>query len=310
MPSLSISTRWNAFRHGSGEAMVEEILQMGFGGIELGYDLTADLTIGVNRMVNRKAVKVVSVHNFCPVPVGAPQGHPELFELASPSTNTRDNAVQLTAKTIRFAAEMQADTVVVHCGNIHLLPSTRKLIALHNEGKRYSDRFEKSRMKMMMKRDKAAGKHLDALYTALDEILPVLEETGIRMGIENLPSWESIPTEQELVEILDRFQSPFLSCWHDIGHGRIRQNLGFINQLYWVEKLADRTAGMHIHDVAQAASDHLMPPLGQIDFKMFEPFIEDDMLLVLEPAPGTPAEEVMQGKALIEEAWNSGETEQ
>ena len=287
---------------------MEELLEMGFEGIELGYDLTADLAAGVNRMVNQNAIRVVSVHNFCPVPVGAPQGHPELFELASRSTHDRDNAVQMTIKTIRFAAEMRADTVIVHCGNIRLRPSTRKLITLYNEGKRYENRFEKTRMKLMLKRDQAARKHLDPLYEALDELLPVLEETGIRMGIENLPSWESIPTEQELVELLDHFHSPFLSSWHDTGHGRIRQNLGFINQLFWIERLGNRTAGMHIHDVAQAARDHLMPPLGDIDFRVFKPFIKDDMLLVLEPAPGTPTEEVLEGKALIEQFWNSGET--
>jgi len=308
MPSsLSISSHWNAFRHSTGEALVEEVLNMGFGGIELGYDLTADLAVGISRMVNEKAVRVVSVHNFCPVPAGASQGHPELFELASPSPTVRGNAVQLTIKTIRFAAEMRANTVVVHCGNIRLRPSTRKLMALHNDGKRYEDKFENSRMKLMLKRDKAARKYLDPLYQALDEILPVLEETGIRLGIENLPSWESIPTEQELVEILDHFKSPLVASWHDTGHGRIRQNLGFINQLFWFERLRDRTAGIHIHDVAPAARDHLMPPLGEIDFKMFEPLIKDDMLLVLEPAPGTPAEEVIEGKAYIEKAWNTGD---
>ena len=40
-------------------------------------------------MVEQKAVRVVSVHNFCPVPIGAPRGHPELFTFADPDDRVR-----------------------------------------------------------------------------------------------------------------------------------------------------------------------------------------------------------------------------
>lgn len=285
---------------------MDEILDLGFEGIELGYDLTADLVAGVNRRVQARQVTVGSVHNFCPVPVGAPRGHPELFELASTLPSEYDHAVRLTTKTIRFAAEMGATAVVVHCGNTRVRPGSRRLMDLLAEGKRHDRKFERLKMKLLLKREKAARKHLDQLYRAIEELLPVLDETGIRLGIENLPAWESLPTEQELSALLDHFDSPRLCAWHDVGHGRIRQDLGFIHQTFWVEKLLHRTAGMHVHDVNTIGRDHLMPPQGTIDFSVFNPLLRDDMLLVLEPAPGTPAAEISAGKSWIEDVWKEG----
>ena len=40
---FNLSTRWNAHRHTDGEAMLTEILDLGFDGAELGYNLTRDL---------------------------------------------------------------------------------------------------------------------------------------------------------------------------------------------------------------------------------------------------------------------------
>ena len=76
MIPLCLSTRWNAGRHLSGEAMLEEILALGLQQVELGYDLRLELVPGVKAMIASGAVKVRSVHNFCPVPIGAPRPHP------------------------------------------------------------------------------------------------------------------------------------------------------------------------------------------------------------------------------------------
>ena len=37
-----------------------------------GYDTRVDLVAGIQRMVREKAVRVVSLHNICPVPMGVP----------------------------------------------------------------------------------------------------------------------------------------------------------------------------------------------------------------------------------------------
>ena len=120
MIPLSISTRWNAGRHRDGAAMLEEILDLGLGIAELGYDLRAELIPGVKAMVAARAIRIDSVHNFCPVPVGAPRPHPELYTPASPDRREREYAVTHISRTLRFAAEVGARVVVCHSGNVDM----------------------------------------------------------------------------------------------------------------------------------------------------------------------------------------------
>lgn len=302
---FALSTHWNTQKHSSGEAILEEILGMGFKQVELGYDLTINLAAEMKPLVDSKAIEVCSVHNFCPVPIGAPMGHPELFQLASPVEQNRKSAVLHTGRTIGFAGEMGARAVVVHCGNVEITNITRKLIELCGKGLQFSPRYDALKMKLMMKREKKAGKYLDQLQRSLEELLPLLEGSSIKLGIENLPSWESVPTETELEKIIRKFDSPHIAHWHDIGHGRVRQNLGFISQNLWLERLKPYTCGMHIHDVAPPATDHLMPPEGNIDFATIAKLTNDKIIAVIEPAAGTPPEKVTKGLEIIKQAWNS-----
>jgi GDPmannose 4,6-dehydratase len=55
------------------------------------------------------------------------------------------------------------------------------------------------------------------------------------LGIENLPTWEAMPTELEFEAIFRRFGDRHIRYWHDLGHGQIRQNMGFINHERWLD---------------------------------------------------------------------------
>ena len=300
---LALSTHWNASRHRTGEAMLEEILRLGIHRVELGYDLRMDLVPGVMKLVSEKTIVVDSVHNFCPVPIGAPRGHPELFHLAGLDPRNRESAVRRTAETIQFAAGIGAKTVVVHAGNVDMTHMTNDLISFCEKGEQYSPRCEKLKLKLLMKRDDKVKKHLPNLYRSLDELLPILTNAGVRLAIENLPTWESIPCESEMETLLKHYDSPLIGYWHDIGHGQIRQNLGFISYQLWLNRLAGWLRGLHIHDVAPPALDHLMPPRGTVDFAVFKTYLKPDMALVLEPAPQTPEADIREGARVVREAW-------
>jgi sugar phosphate isomerase/epimerase len=146
---FSLSTRWNASRHTSGEAMIEDILGLGVSHVELGYDLSVVLVPGVRRMVNEKAVSVDSVHAFCPVPIGAPYGHPELFTLCSRDRRVRAAAVSHLTRTLEFTGEVGAGVVVLHAGNVKMRNMTHRLAALCQAGKQSSTRYEKIKDKLM-----------------------------------------------------------------------------------------------------------------------------------------------------------------
>lgn len=301
---FALSTRWNAYRHGSGEDLIEEVLSLGFNKVELGYDLTPDLVPGVADAVKKGRIKVDSVHAVCPVPVGAPFGHPELLPLSSLDERTREGGIQQITRTIRFASEMGARCVVLHGGSVRMRMMTRKLIALHEKGKQFSRAYEKTKIKLLMRREKKADKHLENLRSALERLLPELEDASVSLALENLPSWESVPSEAELLGLLQHFDSPRLRYWHDIGHGQVRQNLGFIGHRHWLATLKPWLAGMHIHDVVPPARDHLMPPRGDIDFSQFSQFVQGDIPLVLEPAPGTPESDLREACSVMAEAWS------
>jgi sugar phosphate isomerase/epimerase len=182
-------------------------------------------------------------------------------------------------------------------------PLSPKLVELIALGKQYSEEFEKMRMKLIIAREKAVVRQLEHLYAALEKLMPLLESTRRILALEILPSWEAIPTEVEMEKLITHFNSPWLRCWHDMGHGQIRENLGLTSHLRWVKRLRPLLAGMHIHDVSPPASDHLMPPLGTIDFTLFRDVVQGDIVRVLEPSPAATAAEIVTGRRIIQEAW-------
>ena len=301
---FALSTRWNAFRHDDGESLLTEIVEeVGLTRVELGYDLTINQVPGVIKLLQEGVVTCDSVHNYCPVPMGAPMGHPELFLLASTDTRNRESAIKHTTSTIEFAVKVGARVVVCHAGNVDMKRITGKLLDLAMADKQYSPKYERLKTKLLLTREKKVPRHLDHLSRSLEQLLPVLEDAGVALGLENLPTWEAIPTEIEMQTLAERFNSPFLRYWHDFGHAQIRHNLGLISHANWLERLNSRVAGFHIHDVKAPGHDHLLPPHGDMDFSQFSGLVPPDAVKVFEPGPGIPAEVLKEGIRIVSEAW-------
>lgn len=303
MIELAMSTRWNAGRHTTGEAMVEEILELGLTRVELGYDLRLELVPGVKAMVESGAVVVGSVHNFCPVPVGAPRPHPELYTPGAVDRREREFAVTHISKTLRFAAEVGAKVAVCHSGNIDMPRFTMDLVQMAEQGGQFTEAYEAVKLKCQIMRDKRAPRQLEGLVESLQALVPVVKETGVMLALENLPTWEAMPTELESEQLMRRFAADGIRLWWDIGHGQVRDNLGFINARRWLQRLSKYIAGMHIHDVEPPGRDHLMPPLGGVDFPALSEWANTDIVRVLEPAPFTETEQVRNGIMYLNDVW-------
>ena len=106
-----------------------------------------------------------------------------------------------------------------------------------------------------------------------------------------------------MIDLLDHYRGAPIASWYDLGHGKIRENLGLINQEKWLERLAPRMAGMHIHDVMAPARDHVMPPRGDIDFAAIRKFGTLPFHRVIEPSPRTPAEDLAGALDFLNEVW-------
>jgi sugar phosphate isomerase/epimerase len=289
--------------------MLEEVLALGLERAELGYDLRAELIPGVKTMIESGAIRVDSVHNFCPVPVGAPRPHPELYTPASPDRREREGAVRHISKTLRFAAEVGAKVAVCHSGNVDMPHYTMDLLRMASKGQQFTQPYESLKLKCQLVRDKRAPKQIDYLIDSLQQLVPVIEETGVQIALENLPTWEAIPTELEGEKLMKQFHAQGIRLWWDMGHAQIRENLGFINSSRWLRRLAPMIAGMHIHDVEPPGRDHIMPPRGQLDFKALSDLAEMDMVRVLEPAPGTDSDHIVRAIEYLRETWNLAEAQ-
>jgi len=299
-----LSTNWNSTRHATGEALADEILSLGFAGVELGYQLSEPQADGIRRRVAAGALRVGSVHAYCPCPLGAPGGHPELYLIASRDDDDRAMGVLLLQRTLVFAAGVGARAVVVHAGRIPISPDSSELIAAADDDGIDGKVYRKLLARNQRRRARRSRKHLDTLCRSLDTLLPRAAALNVAICLENLPSWEAVPTEEEMMTLMQRYAASPLAYWHDLGHGQVRANLGWIDDhRAWAQRLLPYTRGLHIHDVHPPHHDHLVPGAGTLPFADFAFYSGADLLRVFEPAPGTPASELRAGLAHLRRLW-------
>jgi len=302
---LALSTRWNASRHASGEALCDEVLQAGFQTIEIGYDLHPDLLPGLLKRVHDGTIRVCSLHAPCPIPLGFPSGNPEYFTLADPRDSESGLAIQLVQSTLRLAAEVGASAVVVHAGRVamphfHLRPPSPPA-SPPGRFARWWDHWRRHRMQTL--RARYAPLWLDSLKRSLEILLPDLEATGVVLALENLPSFEAVPSESEMHSLLEAFRHPRLGYWHDIGHGFYRQRMGFAPQQEWLNTLKPWLVGLHVHDVSSSLEDHLEPGAGEVSFADFVGVADGSRPLVIEVRPGVPTDRLQAGVQTLIRAW-------
>lgn len=304
---FALSSNWHGARHTVGEALVDEALALGFAALELGYNFQPELREGVLRRLAAGAVRIVSLHAYCPVPLGAPAGHPELYLLADTEEDMRRMAVLGMGHTLSFAAEVGARAIVAHAGRVPVGGLSRWLVERQRAGATGDRLYRWRRGRLLRARARRAGRNLTALRRSLDELLPACERAGVALCLENLPSWDGLPNEDETEALIASYATPWLRYWHDMGHGEIRQQLGFGDHARTARRLLPCMRGVHIHDVGAALRDHLAPGAGTIDFSEFAFLARPDMLSVFEPAADVAAADLAQGLAHVRQAWSVAE---
>src|SRR5512140_203984 len=124
----SLSTCWNSQRHTDGRAMLREIRELGVEYAELSHGIRISLLPGILAAVDAGEIKISTLHNFCPLPIGVNHAAPNLFKFTSTDTRERENAYRYSLKTIETAARLKAPLVVLHMGCIDMKEYTDKLI--------------------------------------------------------------------------------------------------------------------------------------------------------------------------------------
>src|SRR5512137_3079894 len=116
----SLSTCWNSQRHTDGREMLREVRALGFHYAELSHGTRISLLPGILEAVDAGEIKISSVHNFCPLPMGVTYAAPNLYQFSADRQRERELAERYTVKTIEFAARVKAPAVVLHAGSIDM----------------------------------------------------------------------------------------------------------------------------------------------------------------------------------------------
>ncbi|WP_409346066.1 sugar phosphate isomerase/epimerase family protein [Paenibacillus sp. MBLB4367] len=105
---------------------------------------------------------------------------------------------------------------------------------------------------------------LDCNVNFYRRLLPVLEETGVGIALENVcyvPGFNRVfAIAEELVQLVDALDHPLIgACW-DTGHAHVMM----VDQASAFRMLGSRLKALHIHDNDGVKDQHLLPYQGTI----------------------------------------------
>lgn len=283
--------------------MLREIRELGFEYAELSHGIRISLLPGIFEAVDAGEIKISTLHNFCPLPMGVNHAAPNVFKFTTSDRWERENAIKHTLKTIETAARLEARLVVLHMGKITMRDYTDKLLTMVEKEEQNSRKYEKLIQEAMEKRERRRDKYVDRADELLKIFVAAAAKEGIVLGVENREAMEEIPLEGDFPFWLKGQPEETVGYWHDTGHAQIKENLGLLVHRIHLENMADRLHGFHIHDVKFPGRDHQEPGTGCIDFESLKPFVKPEHIKVFEFSPSLSREAVERGTRYIMDLW-------
>ena len=118
------------------------------------------------------------------------------------------------------------------------------------------------------------GQVREAVQRSLDDLMPAIEQAGVRITLENLP-YPGMPLNnmRELRAVVDPYPSEAVGLVIDTGHVGVLE-LDPVDELH---AAGERLCGTHIHDidVRDGRVDHHSPTLGNLDWTAMRQAFED-----------------------------------
>jgi len=304
---ISLSTCCCSSRFKDGGDMLRWMRDQGFGYVELSHGVRITLVPGIMDAVQAGVVQVSSVHNFCPLPHGSMHANPNMYEPSSLHEGERDLWFKHTARTLHFAADVGAPYAVVHGGSVHHFwrsPTVR--IQKYLKDQTVENPFEDAKLKKL--REKALKKirkkvqpHMDALKESIDRILPIAEECGVVIGLENREDLDELPLDESMPELLEEYKdSPWLGFWYDPGHAQEKHDYGMQRPEEILEQCGPHLAGVHFQDYDEQGHGHQAPGTGVVDFEPIRKYLKPETACVLELGPSNREPQIAKAKAFME----------
>jgi len=283
--------------------MLREIRDLGFQYAELSHGIRISLLPGIFQAVDAGEIKISSLHNFCPLPMGVERAAPNIYKFTADNPRERDSAFKHSLKTLETAVRVGAPLVVLHMGCVDMKDYTDKLLDMVGEGKRETSKYEKLCAEVREKREEKKERYVKNACEMLWRIVDEAKPRGIKLGIENREALEEIPFETDFPSFLGEFRDPTVVYWHDTGHAQIKEKLGFISHLRHLDTMKERLYGFHVHDVQFPGRDHRPPGAGMIDFAALKSVVQPHHLKVLELSPSLSPAEAKKGADHIQAIW-------
>jgi len=289
--------------------MLQEIAELGFERVELGHGTRMSLLPGILKALAENMVRVGSVHNFCPLPLGVNYAAPNVFQPSSPDKRELEQWRRHTIKTLDFAYSVGADRMVAHMGSIFFFFLTRPDRRFKNarqqreadalaEDKAYARRREK----LLKKLRKQVPKHRDRIRQCLESVAEACQQKEFFIGAENREGLLELPLEENFADFFEQHKDlPCVRGWHDTGHAKLKEQMGFMEHEKLIQSYADKIIGWHLHDVTPEGKDHVEIGTGTVDWPMIKQYIKPkEHAIVLELSPSLSRNAVLRSKAYVE----------
>jgi sugar phosphate isomerase/epimerase len=285
--------------------MLREIRDLGFEYAELSHGIRLSLVPGILDAVEAGEIKISTLHNFCPLPIGVDKPSPNLYEFSSDRPRDRELALKHTFKTLEFARRVNATLVVLHLGSMELKDYGGKLEDMLEYGLKDSTKYKKILAEAVAKREAKKRTAMVNLYDSLKKVVPEAERLGLKLGCENRESVQEIPLESDFPGFCATLTALMFVIGMIAGTPKSSRIWAFIRHEEFLASLAGRLAGFHIHDVQFPASDHCPPGAGDIDYAALKPYVQPHHLKVFELSPRVPVDAALCGIQHLKSIWGN-----
>jgi sugar phosphate isomerase/epimerase len=270
-PVWSLSTMWsqgNFPRDGQNHDHLPDFAQkakaLGFSHVEINYVIPPH---SVDALIDCGHVAFSSIHSPCPRVKVASGKFSEHLNLAAQDPEERALAVNVARASVDTAVRAGCSLLVVHLGGIgaKMFEEEAALRKGYDGGLQGGPDFDRLVDTARRKRRELAPGWFPNARRSLAELAEYAEARGVTIGLENRYHFSEFPDPDEMAGLLDEYPPHVAGFWLDIGHAEVLERLGFHDHTRWLNELANRCVGTHVHDT-DGLADHRAPGYGTTDW--------------------------------------------